>query len=106
MTQAAPGRAIFDVAPRPVPDWMGKRYAAALDVFRAQGLPSRRVEDWKYTDLRARVDAAEDAGGERLTWSVQNGNVGIELFDLEDLAAAPSWVRDHLGKSAADSARP
>src|SRR5271165_7631491 len=27
--------------------------AAAFDVFAREGLPNRRVEDWKYTDLRA-----------------------------------------------------
>src|SRR5271163_2366818 len=27
--------------------------AAAFDVFAREGLPHRRVEDWKYTDLRA-----------------------------------------------------
>ncbi|MEO1794477.1 MAG: Fe-S cluster assembly protein SufD, partial [Pseudomonadota bacterium] len=27
----------------------------AFGVFAALGLPSRRVEEWKYTDLRARM---------------------------------------------------
>src|SRR6476659_10806293 len=27
--------------------------AAAFDVFAREGLPHRRVEEWKYTDLRA-----------------------------------------------------
>ncbi|HTV28707.1 MAG TPA: Fe-S cluster assembly protein SufD, partial [Xanthobacteraceae bacterium] len=26
---------------------------AAFDLFAKEGLPHRRVEDWKYTDLRA-----------------------------------------------------
>ena len=26
---------------------------AAFDVFARQGLPHRRIEEWKYTDLRA-----------------------------------------------------
>ncbi|MGC2124443.1 MAG: Fe-S cluster assembly protein SufD, partial [Xanthobacteraceae bacterium] len=26
---------------------------AAFDLFAREGLPHRRVEDWKYTDLRA-----------------------------------------------------
>ena len=27
--------------------------AGAFDAFMAQGLPHRRIEEWKYTDLRA-----------------------------------------------------
>ena len=27
--------------------------AAAFDLFAREGLPHRRVEEWKYTDLRA-----------------------------------------------------
>ena len=30
--------------------------AAAFRRFEAQGLPHRRVEEWKYTDLRALID--------------------------------------------------
>src|ERR1700752_3937516 len=30
-----------------------KERAAAFDVFVREGLPHRRIEDWKYTDLRA-----------------------------------------------------
>jgi Fe-S cluster assembly protein SufD len=32
---------------------VAKERAAAFDVFVREGLPHRRVEDWKYTDLRA-----------------------------------------------------
>ena len=32
---------------------IAKERAAAFDVFAREGLPHRRVEDWKYTDLRA-----------------------------------------------------
>jgi Fe-S cluster assembly protein SufD len=33
--------------------------AAAFDVFAREGLPHRRVEDWKYTDLRALMREAK-----------------------------------------------
>ena len=33
----------------------GELSADALEAFRAHGLPNRRVEEWKYTDLRAAV---------------------------------------------------
>ena len=34
---------------------LGELSADALEAFRAHGLPNRRVEEWKYTDLRAAV---------------------------------------------------
>ncbi len=36
---------------------------AAFDVFARQGLPHRRVEDWKYTDLRALMHEARPLAG-------------------------------------------
>src|SRR6201988_1813810 len=36
-----------------------KERAAAFDVFVREGLPHRRVEDWKYTDLRALMREAK-----------------------------------------------
>ena len=35
----------------------------AFKRFEAQGLPHRRVEEWKYTDLRALMREAQAAGG-------------------------------------------
>jgi Fe-S cluster assembly protein SufD len=35
------------------------RRTAAFDVFASQGLPHRRVEEWKYTDLRALMREAK-----------------------------------------------
>ena len=32
---------------------IAQQRAAAFDLFAKEGLPHRRVEDWKYTDLRA-----------------------------------------------------
>src|SRR5271163_4836634 len=37
----------------PGDDAMAAQRAAAFDVFAKEGLPHRRVEEWKYTDLRA-----------------------------------------------------
>ncbi|HYA05423.1 MAG TPA: Fe-S cluster assembly protein SufD [Xanthobacteraceae bacterium] len=37
----------------PGDDTVAAQRAAAFDVFAREGLPHRRVEDWKYTDLRA-----------------------------------------------------
>ncbi|MEW6255578.1 MAG: Fe-S cluster assembly protein SufD [Pseudomonadota bacterium] len=53
---------------------MGELRRAARDAFAAQGLPHRRVEEWKYTDLRAilrnaappaaPIDGASEAEGD------------------------------------------
>jgi Fe-S cluster assembly protein SufD len=37
--------------------------AAAFDLFAREGLPHRRVEDWKYTDLRALMREAKPLAG-------------------------------------------
>ncbi|MDI4656284.1 Fe-S cluster assembly protein SufD [Xanthobacter autotrophicus] len=42
---------------------MGELSADALEAFRAHGLPNRRVEEWKYTDLRAAVRAFPPLAG-------------------------------------------
>ncbi len=36
-------------------DWVGALRTGGMDVFRTAGLPHRRVEEWKYTDLRGRL---------------------------------------------------
>src|SRR5271157_4955994 len=36
---------------------------AALDRFVAQGLPHRRIEEWKYTDLRALMPEVHPLAG-------------------------------------------
>ena len=38
--------------------WVDRARAEALDAFRAAGLPHRRIEQWKYTDLRAALKTA------------------------------------------------
>ena len=75
---------------------------AAFKVFEARGLPHRRVEEWKYTDLRALMrdakplaappDAqakarAKDAGASWLA------NVGARRIVFVDGVFAPELVR-------------
>jgi Fe-S cluster assembly protein SufD len=45
----------YDAVERELPGgaWLKARRSAAIGSFAAQGLPNRRVEEWKYTDLRA-----------------------------------------------------
>src|ERR1700731_727693 len=91
-------------APARAGDPLASRREAAFRRFAAEGLPHRRIEDWKYTDLRALMreakplagppDAAgiaraKDAG--RLLRGVEARRIvlvdGAFVPDLSDLAA-------------------
>src|SRR5271163_2066144 len=57
--------------------------AAAFDVFAKEGLPHRRVEDWKYTDLRALMrDAKPLAGPPDAAAKVRAKDAGQMLGDI------------------------
>jgi Fe-S cluster assembly protein SufD len=72
--ELALGEQFASVAPRlPGGAWMRKLRAEAMGTFAAVGLPHRRIEEWKYTDLRDRLkefpepavdEAIEVAAGE------------------------------------------
>ncbi len=55
---------------------------AALAVFEAAGLPHRRIEEWKYTDLRALLKDAASVTPQR------SSDVDSKLFDLTGTKAA------------------
>jgi Fe-S cluster assembly protein SufD len=74
--------------------WLDARRAEAASRFAAQGVPHRRVEDWKYSDLKNALDGANDDAA--AAWSVGKLPHGVELFDLSH-ADAPDWVQTHLG---------
>jgi Fe-S cluster assembly protein SufD len=80
--------------------WIDARRAEAAERFRTLGVPHRRIEEWKYTDLKTALDGANDSDAGQIAWSVSTVPSGIELFDLAGLAHAPQWVQAHLGKSA------
>ena len=42
---------------------IARQRAAAFDLFAKEGLPHRRIEDWKYTDLRALMRDAKPLAG-------------------------------------------
>src|SRR5690349_6637800 len=86
--------------------WLDQRRARALETVRLRGVPHRRVEDWKYSDLKSALDAANDFEIGKIGWSVDPIPSEVELFDLAALAMAPEWVRAHLGNSAGDAAVP
>ena len=62
----------------------------------ALALPTRRVEEWKYSDLRAALgDDGFGHGHARAT--VGPLPQGVEFFDLDD-PHRPAWVTAHYGK--------
>src|SRR5690349_11926688 len=99
--------------------WLDARRRTAMQAFAKTGVPTRRVEAWKYTDLAnaldsdleptARVDGDIDvespfgSTGARLVFvdgflrGTMSAN-GMEIVDLGALDAdTPRWVADHLG---------
>ncbi|MGC9953485.1 MAG: Fe-S cluster assembly protein SufD [Rhizomicrobium sp.] len=73
------------------------RRSEALDNFRVRGMPHRRFEHWRYSDLRAILDAGQVAQAGTANWRVESLPEGVELFDLAAPANAPKWVVRHLG---------
>lgn len=93
--------------PRTVPDWLEQRRDEALKTLEARGVPHRRVEDWKYTDLKPALEGLDGTVAvATATWAIENVSAGVTLFDLADLERAPEWVRTHLGKAAAAETMP
>jgi Fe-S cluster assembly protein SufD len=67
-----------------------------LEIFRAKGIPHRRMEDWKYSDLRSVLDVetVEHTGGISLNIlkppAVEQSSVGYR--------SGPEWVRPEWAK--------
>jgi Fe-S cluster assembly protein SufD len=75
---------------------IAERKTQAAERFLTAGLPNRRVEDWKYTDLRAILNAGTVADAGAVYWQIEALPEGVELFDLSR-PEAPDWVEKHLG---------
>jgi Fe-S cluster assembly protein SufD len=108
--------------------WLDARRAEAIKIVRANGVPHRRIEAWKYSDLRNALEtpkpsapagdrhlldggpfsrltgpALSIAGGMLQQSSVRGLSLweGVELYDLRSLdKSAPEWVSKHLGTLA------
>jgi Fe-S cluster assembly protein SufD len=72
------------------------RRAEALESFRVRGMPHRRFEHWRYSDLRAVLDAGQVAQAGTAQWQISDLPEGVEMFDLAK-PAAPEWALKHLG---------
>lgn len=102
--------------------WLDSLRAEALQSFHAGGIPHRRIEEWKYSDLRTALDAPRalttalrssidpfaGIAGPRLlirdgrfdtAHSDRNMPESVALLDLGRLGEnAPAWVQTHFGK--------
>jgi Fe-S cluster assembly protein SufD len=77
---------------------LAKRRDEARTIFEGRGLPTRRVEEWKYSDLKSALGEAglgEDVAGTR----IMGLPPGVEIAELAN-PTAPAWVAQHLGTLA------
>ncbi|MGD0865987.1 MAG: Fe-S cluster assembly protein SufD [Rhizomicrobium sp.] len=79
--------------------WLDARRADAIKLVRAQGIPHRQIEDWKYTDLRAALEGANDLGKGAGVASLRNTD-GLEVFEFG--SDAPLWVVENFGAAGMD----
>src|SRR6266702_964821 len=71
-----------------------KADAAAL--VEARGVPHRRIEEWKYSDLKAALGEA-GLGAVVASWLVGNLPSGVDVFDLSQ-TNPPAWVSAHFAQ--------
>jgi Fe-S cluster assembly protein SufD len=70
------------------------RKAEAAALVHAKGVPHRRIEEWKYSDLRAALGES-GLGAVTAEWLVANLPAEVEMFDLSQ-DNPPGWVTAHL----------
>ena len=66
------------------------RKAEAAAVVHSHGVPHRRIEEWKYSDLKAAL-GEKGLGAVMAEWLVGNLPSGVEMFDLSQ-PNPPQWV--------------
>src|SRR5258705_8183179 len=102
--------------------WLDARRRTAIDAFASTGIPTRRVEAWKYTDLANALDselepatpftgvADEESEFRALDAHLLLANgflhrtrsvSGLDIVDLGALDGhVPDWVEENLGLTA------
>jgi Fe-S cluster assembly protein SufD len=82
---------------------LASRRAEARTVFEGHGLPTRRVEEWKYSDLKSALDEAgrKTLSGEATAYARLLGRLpeGVEYCDLEN---PKPWAAAHFTALARD----
>lgn len=74
-----------------------------LEVFRRNGVPHRRIEDWKYSDLRAVLDAETVAHAPGVCLQIENLAPEIERVDLT-ADILPGWATNFIREFPHDDA--
>src|SRR6187549_2039898 len=77
---------------------LATRREEARTIFEGRGIPTRRVEEWKYSDLKSALGDAglgEEAASMRILGLPQ----GVDCADLAN-PNPPAWIADHLGTLA------
>ena len=72
------------------------RKAQAAAVVHSHGVPHRRVEEWKYSDLKSVLGEA-GLGAVMAQWLVRDLPAGVEMFDLAQ-PHPPAWVMAHVAR--------
>lgn len=99
----------FDSAAAYLPGtgWVGALRTRAMDAFAANGLPSRRVEEWKYTDLRERlrdVPAPASAASKPISATDIDGALGpLAAIDAERIVLVDGVYSADLSKVTAEA---
>jgi Fe-S cluster assembly protein SufD len=100
----------FDAAAASLPGsgWVSTLRARAMDSFTSHGLPSRRVEEWKYTDLRERlrdVPAPGAATLREISSADLNEALGpLAAIDAERIVLVDGAYSADLSKVSSDAA--
>jgi Fe-S cluster assembly protein SufD len=72
------------------------RKAEAAAVVHSHGVPHRRTEEWKYSDLKSAL-GEKGLGAVVAEWLVGNLPSGVEMFDLAQ-PNPPAWVMNHFAR--------
>lgn len=100
------------------PKWLEERRAGAAAILNRRGLPNRRVEEWKYSDMKSALETPAVASPEKaadpfaglnvLTLTLTDGKLKMggaipEGLDVVNLARftndTPDWIETYLGTS-------
>jgi Fe-S cluster assembly protein SufD len=72
------------------------RKADAAALVAQRGVPHRRIEEWKYSDLKAALGEA-GIGAVVAQWLVESLPAGMDVFDLSQ-KKPPAWVTDNFAR--------
>jgi Fe-S cluster assembly protein SufD len=96
------------VASLPGTGWVSTLRARAMEAFSAEGLPHRRIEEWKYTDLRERLRDVPASGTAAspvvATADIDRALGPLAAVDAERLVLLDGVYRADLSKIAAETA--